>query len=206
MPNFGLSKPTIGKLNPETGKYSDVIKCGEAVNTTVTPNYNSASFYSDNQKTEDVSEFKDATVALGVNALPIRAAEILFGHTIAEDGTETDKTDDSGSYVGYGFVTSEMKSGVKKYRACFLFKCKFTEGEESYQTRGDNITFTNPTLNGSAMGNKDGEWRKKSPYFETEAQADEWIAAQMGVTAEKPAESPTDNPAQTPDETGQEEV
>ena len=57
MANFGLSRPIIAKLNTETGKYSDAVKCGKAINTTVTPNYNTASLYADDAQQEQVEEF-----------------------------------------------------------------------------------------------------------------------------------------------------
>lgn len=182
MANFGLSKPWMAHLNPSTGAYSDAFKCGRAVNTSVVPNYNNGQMYADNKQTEDVSEFKNASVTLGVDALPLAAPNVLFGHTVAQDGTENSNSDDSGSFVGYGFITNEIADGVKKYRACLLLKVKFVEGEESYQTKGDSITFANPNLTGTALAMSNGDWRRKSPYFTTEAEADAWIQTQLGVT------------------------
>ena len=39
MANYGLSMPWIAKLDVESGTYSGGFKCGEAVNTTVTPTH-----------------------------------------------------------------------------------------------------------------------------------------------------------------------
>ena len=182
MANFGLSHPIIAKLNAATGIYSDAIKCGKAINTSVTPNYNEASLYADNGEDENVKEFKNASVELGVTMVPTKAAEMIFGHKVAEDGTETSNTNDSGSYVGYGFIVAETISGVKKYRACFLTKVKFKEGAESYQTKGDSVTFMTPTLSGEASGNSENDWRIKSPSFETEKECDAWILEKMGLS------------------------
>lgn len=182
MANFGLSHPIMAKLNVATGAYSDVFKCGKAINTSVTPNHNEVATYADNGLDESVKEFKNATVELGVNMVPKKAAEILFGHKVEEDGTETSNANDSGSYVGYGFIVAEMNSGVKKYRACLLTKVKFQEGAESYQTKGDSIAFTTPTLSGEAFGNNANDWRIKSPSFDTEKECDEWILEQMGLS------------------------
>lgn len=180
MANFGLSKPWIAKLNPN-GTYSDALKCGEAVNTSVTPNYNETPLYGDNRQTENVSEFKNAGVSLGATRMPIKASQVVFGHKITEAGEEKSNTDDTSNYVGYGFITAEMENGVKKYRACVLYKVKFKEGEESYETKGDSIVFKTPTLSGTAMARDDGEWRKKSPYFASEDEADKWIQTEFGV-------------------------
>lgn len=182
MANFGLSHPIMAKLNVATGVYSGVFKCGKAINTSVTPNYNEGETRADNGLDESIKEFKDATVELGVNTLPKKAAEILFGHKVEEDGTETSNANDSGSYVGYGFIVAEVNAGVKQYRACFLTKVKFKEGAESYQTKGDSIAFTTPTLSGAAFGNDVNDWRIKSPKFDTEQECDEWILEKMGLS------------------------
>ena len=182
MANFGLSHPIIAKLNVATGVYSEALKCGKAIRTSVTPNYNEASLFADNAEDENVKEFKNASVELGVNSVPKKAAEMIFGHKIAEDGTETSNTNDSGSYVGYGFIVAETNSGVKKYRACFLTKVKFKEGAEDYQTKGDSVVFSTPTLSGEASGNNENDWRIKSPSFDTEKECDAWILEKMGLS------------------------
>lgn len=182
MPNFGLSKPWIAKYNPETEKYSDAFKCGKAINTSVTPNYNEATLHADNQPDETVTEFKDANVTLGVNTMPVEAVTVMFGHTVGEDGEEIHKAGDSSNYVGYGFIVAEMEKGKKKYRACLLVKVMFKEGEESYETKGDSISFKTPSLSGTVSAIDDGTWRIKSPTFDTEEEADAWIQKKLGVS------------------------
>lgn len=182
MANFGLSYPWIAKLNTETGKYSDAFKCGKAVSTSVTPAYNEASLYGDDQEIENVKEFKNASVSVGTDRLPIQASKILFGHSVAENGEENNNIEDSANYVGYGFVTSEKLDGKTKFRACVLLKVLFSEGEDSFETKGDSITFKTPTISGTATAVENGDWRKKSPYFDTKSEADKWIQDQFGVT------------------------
>lgn len=182
MANFGLSRPIIAKYNAETDTYSDAIKCGSAMNTSVTPNYVSAELYADNVQKEQVNEFSNAKVDLGVDRVPIKAGMLLFGHKIKEDGEETHRAEDSGGYVGYGFITVGIKNNNNIYRACFLPKVKFTEGAESYQTHGNSLQFATPTLSGTATCNKKKEWRFKSPYFNTEEECDKWILEKMGLS------------------------
>lgn len=181
MANFGLSKPWIAKYNPETNKYSNAFKCGKAVNTSVTPNYNETPFYADNEQSENVVEFKNANVALGVDRMPVQASGVMFGHDISETGEEVSRSGDSAGYVGYGFITAEMVDSVKKFRACLLTKVQFKEGEEAFETKGDSIVFKNPSLSGTAMTNSEGEWRIKSPYYASEEEADQWIQTKLGV-------------------------
>ena len=141
MANFGLSKPWIAKLDAATGTYSGGFKCGMAVNTSISPSYNEASMFADNQEREHVKEFKNAAVSLGTDRLPVQASKTVFGHTVNADGEENNNVSDEPNYVGYGFVTCEKLDGKTKYRACILLKVLFSEGEESYETKGESIVF-----------------------------------------------------------------
>lgn len=184
MANFGLSRPWVAELDMESGKYRNAFRCAEAVNTSVTPNYVSGSLHADNREVEKVEEFKDASVSVTVSRLPVMAARTMLGHSVGEDGEERDGTEDASGYVGYGFITKEMKDNRTRYRACLLHKVKFSEGEESYETKGDSIVFKTPSLSGSAVGDADGVWRSKSPYYGTEDEADQWIQRKLGVIEE----------------------
>lgn len=175
MAYFGLSNPWIAELNTETGKYSNAIKCGSAMSTSVTPNYIEGTLSADNVQKENVKEFKDATVALGVDRIPAAAGTMLFGHTEDTDGSEVSKSDDQGKYVGYAFITKEVEDGVIKHRACLLTKVKFSEQEESYETKGDSIVIKGGNLSGTAVPDANKDWRKKSPKYDTEEEADAWI-------------------------------
>lgn len=181
MANFGLSYPWVAKLDVSTGKYVSGFKCGKAINTSITPNYNEASLFADDQEQEHVKEFKNAAVSLGVDRLPVVASKVVFGHSTNDSGEESNNVSDSPNYVGYGFVTSELLDGKTKYRACVLLKVLFAEGEESFETKGDSIVFKNPSLSGTAMAVEGGEWRKKSPYYDTQKEADTWIQIQLNV-------------------------
>ncbi|MCI5872147.1 MAG: chitobiase/beta-hexosaminidase C-terminal domain-containing protein [Clostridiales bacterium] len=180
MPNFGLSKPYIAQYVKD-GVYKSGFKCGKAVSTAVTPNYNEASCYGDNIQAEDVKEFKNASVALGVTTLPVVAKKVVFGHSVSEAQEEVSNSNDSANYVGYGFITAEMNDGVKTYGACVLLKVLFQEGEDSYETKGDSITFKTPTLSGTATTYENGDWRKKKT-FSTEKEAEAYIEGILGIT------------------------
>lgn len=181
MANFGLSKPWIAKYNPETDSYSKAFKCGKAMTTSITPNFNEAGLNADNQQSEQVTEFKNATVAVGTDRIPKEAAELVFGHEIGEDGTEINKSGDEAGYVGYAFIVSELRDGVRKYRACLLHKVQFKESEESYETKGDSIALKGSNMSGTAMPTAKGVWRTKSPFCDTEEQADKWIQEKLGA-------------------------
>lgn len=179
MAYFGLSNPYIAKYLSD-GNYTEGFKCGNAVSTSVTPAYNEGSVFGDNKQTEYLKEFKNAAVEAGVTSLPLIAKSVLFGHEI-NGNEEISNTEDAANYVGYGFISNEMIKGKRQYGACVLLKVLFAEGADSYATKGDSITFSTPTISGTAIAIDDGKWRKKK-FFDTKKEAEAYIEAILNIT------------------------
>lgn len=185
MAYFGLRYPLIAKYNRTTGVYSDGFTCGKAVSLEVTPNYSEGSLYGDDEQAEYEKAFTNANVTLGTTTLPVEAAETVFGHTVdSGTNTVTKKTTDESNYVGVGVVIDEVVDGVKKYFAYIINCAQFSEGSESFQTKGDSITFANPSITGLAIGDKTSVWQTKKP-FDDAASALAYIKTtfNMGPTA-----------------------
>lgn len=184
MAYFGVSKPIIAPWTADdTYTAGSIFQCGKLTETSVTPNSKEGSLYADNGLAEYVREFSDADVSATIDSLPVNAATIMFGHTVAGSGanpTVTYKAGDSAPFVGYGFVVDKIEGNVKKYKACVLCKVKFTEGAETYTTKGDSISFGTPALSGKAVAQEDGKWKVVSPDFSTAAEAYNWILTQFG--------------------------
>lgn len=176
MAYVGLAKPLIAGLKDETAKtYEKAFYCGKAIQIDITPQYAEGSLYADNVKCEYDKEFKYADVTLNTTTLPKEAHEVMFGHTAgADDGNITFKADDESGYVGLGFVVSEKVEGKRKYTASWLYKVKFTEGGETYKTKGDNIEYQTPNVSGQAVALDSGEW-KDVKTFDTAAEAETWL-------------------------------
>lgn len=175
MAYVGLAKPTVAKVDDSTGKYTGGFTCGKAIEVTINPQYAEGSLFADNVKSEYDKEFKWADVTLNTDTLPIAAHTVMFGHTVTEDeGTIKDKSSDEANYVGLGIYADEKVNGKKKYVAIWLHKVKFTEGQESYKTKGDNIEYQTPNISGQAITDSSGEWRTRK-ICDTEQAAREWI-------------------------------
>lgn len=171
MAYFGLRKPVIAQYNSGTGAYSNGFICGKAVNFEVTPNYSEGSLFGDDELAEYEKSFTDADVSLGTTTLPIEAASTVFGHTVdSSTNSVTKKTTDVANYVGVGVIIDEVVNGIKKYYAYILPCVQFSESAESFTTKGDSITFSNPTIEGKAKGNNSSEWQIKQP-FDTDTEA-----------------------------------
>lgn len=183
MAFVGLSKPYIALLKDEaTPTYEKGFKCGKAMTLNITPNYNEASLYADNQRAEYEKEFKDGTITLGTDRLPVDAATVLFNHEYDDaDKKTTYKTSDSANYVGVGFVVQKVLDGVKSYEATIVYKCKFTEGADDYTTKGESIEFKTPSLEGAISALETGVW-KTTQEFDTEANAESFIKTTFAIS------------------------
>lgn len=187
MAYIGLAKFTVAKLGT-TGAYTEGFSCGHAMSMNIAPQYAEGSLFGDNMKVEYDKEFKYADITIETTSLPIKAHEVMFGHTISEgSGSSNDSiafkaTDESG-YVGVGVYVTEKVDGKKKYVACWMPKCKFSEGEDAFKTKGDNIEYQTPSISGQALASDDGTW-KEVEVFGTEEAAIAWVNEKAGITAE----------------------
>lgn len=182
MAFYGLSKPFIAKLDVQAGTYSDGFQFGHAVGTSVSPQYNEANLYGDNQLQETAKEFKYADVSAETTHMPIQAADVLFGHKVDKEKNKVIyNMGDTANYVGYGFYVNEKVDGVTKCVAAVLPKVLFAEAEESYTTKGENLEFKTPSVSGKAMAIANGDWKIKET-FATEEEAVSFIKEYLGIT------------------------
>lgn len=189
MAYIGLAKPYIAKLKSQTTTggvttpvYENGFKCGKAITVNITPNYNEAKLYADNILSEYAKEFKDGTIKLGTDRLPKEAQGVVFSHEVSEDGkTVKYKTGDNANYVGVGFCMDEMLDGAKQYVAIVVYKSKFTEAAMDYETKGENITFKTPSIEGSISALDDTQW-KITKVFDTELEAESFVKTTLNIT------------------------
>ena len=180
MAYVGLAMPVI---KPATGSG---IVLGKAVGVDIEPQYSEASLYGDNVKAEYDKTFKSAKVKLETTTLPVDAHEALFGHSVTEgtgsSGTKiVSKGSDSAKYVGFGVYTEESVDGVKKYVTAWLPKVKFSDANNSWETKGDSISYKTASIEGEALVDDDGVW-KEVEIFSTEDAAISHLKTKAGIT------------------------
>lgn len=182
MAYYGMRKPYVAKYNKEAGTYSDGFKFGKAVKMDITPNYVEGSLYGDDEQAEYENAFQNANVTLGTTTAPIQAAYTVYGHTIdSTTNLVTYKTTDEANNTGVGWIAVEVVDGVRSYIAVILTCVKFKEAQESFQTKGDSITFATPSQEGLAIGDKNGAWKIKK-VFDTAEAAESYIKTYLNIT------------------------
>lgn len=194
MAKIGMKYPRYAKITvtaeddgTETETYGTVKTAGRAVSANVTTNISSEKFYADDNVAEVDPEFIDGTVALSVDEMATDVIADLTGASLSSGtggtGDLTFSADDAAPYVRFGFVVPMMVRGVKKWVGIVFLRVKFGPPDDSYQTKGQNISFQGTTINGDIMKNADGNWKLQSAWKDTEAAAVTWLASSLAPSA-----------------------
>lgn len=107
-----------------------------------------AVLYADDGASEVVKEFKSGTISLGVDDIGIMAAQDLIGAKIDNNHVVVSTSDDICNSVAVGF---RAKKSNGKYRYYWLYRVKFGIPSTNLQTKGDSVTFSTPTIEGTIM-------------------------------------------------------
>jgi len=159
-------------------EYDGGLVMSRAIKVDMSIEINEAKLYSDDRVTENIREFKSGKVTLNGDHLEYEVLSLILGHkveTLQGGGKKlTAHADDEGEYVGIGFYSTTLKSGVKKYRSVWLRKVKFGIPNESLETKGDNINFQTPSIEGAILTDILGNWKEEAT-FNTENEAKAWL-------------------------------
>ena len=159
--------------------YSDGLVMSYAIKTDLSIEINDAKLYGDDRIIESIKEFKSGKLTLNGDHLEYEVLALILGHKVEKitpgNGTKlTAKGDDDGKPVGVGFYSTTVKNGKRRFRAIWLHKVKFGIPNESLETKGDNITFQTPSIEGTISTDILGVWKEEAT-FETEAAARAWL-------------------------------
>lgn len=191
MALIGLKYPVVGKYNENGGtvSHTDGMVLAKAIQANMSINLFSAMLYADDGLSESDKGFQDGTIGLNVDDLSQDAAKFIFGATEAAGGVTGDDTtkmlvykgDDDVPDVGVGFYAPRKKSGVRSYRAIFFTRVKFGYPNETLDTKGGQITYGTPTIQGAIQLDATGVWKREITVAD-EAKAVAWLKTQAGIT------------------------
>jgi len=151
MATIGLDKLfyapiTEDELGLET--YGTPKVLAKAMTADLSVELNEATLYADDGAAEVVKEFKAGTLSLGVDDIGASVAGDLTGTTIDANGVVISSSEDGGDPVAVGF---RAKKSNGKYRYYWLYRVKFGIPATNLATKGDSITFSTPTIEGTIM-------------------------------------------------------
>lgn len=125
--------------------YGEVKQAIGVMSLNINPNGAQETLFADDGPMETASTLGRIEVEIKKNELTTENKADLLGHQIDAKGALVYGDSDIPPWVAIGFRT--LKSNGN-YRHVWLYKGKFTEPEDSNETKGDSINFQSDTING----------------------------------------------------------
>ncbi|CUH93082.1 hypothetical protein SD1D_1536 [Herbinix luporum] len=164
MATIGLDRLYYAKITEnENGEetYDTPVPLAKAISAELSVELAEATLYADDGAAEVVKEFQSGTLTLGVADIGVDAAEVLTGATLDDNKVLISTSEDGGAPVAIGF---RAKKANGKYRYFWLYRVKFGIPATNLQTKGDSITFSTPTIEGTVMRRNKPDGQGKHPW------------------------------------------
>lgn len=152
MATIGLDKLFYATITEEavTGieTYGTPVMLARAISAELSIELAEAVLFADDGAVYTIKEFKSGTLTLGVDEIGRSAASALTGSTVDKNGVLISASEDGGDPVAIGF---RAKKANGKYKYLWLYRVKFGIPSANLQTKGDTITFSTPSIEGTVM-------------------------------------------------------
>lgn len=137
--------------------YGAIKEAPPIMNIKVSPKTNTAKLYANNRVVETATNVSDIAIEAELQALPLEVQADLLGHALdVASGSMVYNTGDKAPYVAFGYQRTKA-NGKNVY--VWLRKVKFEEVSEETVTQGETIAFQTPKLSGTAIEDKNGNWK-----------------------------------------------
>ncbi|HIG0359643.1 TPA: major tail protein [Clostridium sporogenes] len=164
MATIGLDKLFYAKITEDDAgdeTYGTPVQLAKAMNADLSVELAEATLYADDGASEIVKEFKNGTLSLGVDDIGASVASDLTGATIDANGVVVSASEDGGEPVAVGF---RAKKSNGKYKYYWLYRVKFGIPATNLATKGDSITFSTPTIEGTILRRNKVDGKGKHPW------------------------------------------
>lgn len=164
MATIGLDKLFYAEITEDSDgseTYGVPASLAKAISADLSVELAEATLYADDGASEIVKEFKRGTLSLGIDDIGNSAASVLTGATIDSNNVVISTSEDGGKPVAVGF---RAKKSNGKYRYFWLYRVKFGIPSTSLATKGDSITFSTPTIEGTVLRRNKPDGNGKHPW------------------------------------------
>ena len=179
MATIGLDKLYYANITEDdqgNETYDEPQVLAKAMTADLTVELNEATLYADDGAAEVVKEFKSGTLSLGVDDIGAKTAGDLTGTTIDSNGVVISASEDGGRPVAVGF---RAKKSNGKYRYYWLYRVKFGIPATNLATKGDSITFSTPTIEGTVLRRNKADASGKHPWKAEVTEGDAGVPASV---------------------------
>jgi len=164
MATIGLDKLYYSKITEDASgneTYATPVALAKAIKADLSVELAEATLYADDAAAEVVKEFKQGKLSLGVDDIGITAAQALTGAIVDDNNVLVSASEDGGSPVAIGF---RAKKGNGKYRYFWLYRIIFGVPATNLATKGDSITFSTPTIEGTVIRRNKEDGQGNHPW------------------------------------------
>ena len=151
MATIGLDKLYYAPITEDANgneTYGTPVQLAKAISAELSIELNEATLFADDGQAEAVKEFKSGTISLGIDDLGNDKSAALVGATVDANGVLVSTGEDVSRYVAIGF---RAKKSNGKYKYFWLYRVLFGIPATSLATKGDSITFSTPTIEGTII-------------------------------------------------------
>lgn len=179
MATIGLDKLYYATItDDENGEeiYGTPTQLAKAISAELSVELAEATLYADDGAAEIVKEFKNGTISLGVDDIDSTTAAALTGVTVDKNNVVVSNSEDGGDPVAVGF---RAKKSNGKYKYYWLYRVKFGIPATNLATKGDSITFSTPTIEGTVLRRNKPDTSGKHPWKAEVTEGDKDVPASV---------------------------
>lgn len=149
---------TVSADTDSSTTYGTMKKLGNAVSVDINPTINKTNLHGDDMAVATDISFGEITVSIETTDIPLEDQAVLLGHTYdSTTSALTAKSSDVAPYVGLAFESQKHDGGIRCVKLC---KGKFAPSQETINTKGENIDYQVPKLEGTFVARQsDGAWK-----------------------------------------------
>lgn len=177
MATIGLDKLYYAKITENANgdeTYGTPISLAKAISAELSVELAEATLYADDGAAEIIKEFQSGTLSLGIDDIGVTASGDLTGATIDDNNVLISTSEDGGNPVAVGF---RAKKANGKYRYFWLYRVKFGIPATNLATKGDSITFSTPTIEGTVLRRNKLDGQGRHPWKAEVNEGDSGVTA-----------------------------
>ncbi|WP_197174489.1 major tail protein [Cytobacillus firmus] len=176
MATIGLDRLFYAKITEDENgieTYSTPKILAKAMTAELSVELIEAILYADDGASEIVKEFNSGTLTLGIDDIGSIAAQDLTGSKIDSNNVVVSRSEDGGNPVAVGF---RAKKANGKYRYFWLYRVIFSIPTTNLTTKGESITFSSPTIEGTVFRRNKLDGENKHPWKAEVTEGDNGVA------------------------------
>lgn len=177
MATIGLDKLYYATITEDTlgeETYGTPKVLAKAISAELSVELVEAILYADDGAAEVVKDFNNGTLSLGIDDIGTAVASDLTGATADDNGVLISASESTGAPVAVGF---RAKKANGKYRYFWLYRVKFGLPATNLQTKGESITFSTPSIEGTVMRRNKLDGNGKHPWKAEVTEGDAGVPA-----------------------------